>query len=565
MSKKLLIIGIIIICGSIIMGFSSIVNQDSDTKESEKNKIEMKKEEPVDSSKTTVEDKKFYLEGYDNSQNIFTNYVDGYSLIIPKNLEIDMTYPEIRTVLKNDQWRIEIYKEVLKQDVTADTYMNYSNQFLENTIDHKKEFEGNLKIGGWDSHVVQWSRKKLSKIKHDKNYYASVDLKLGKNQVCTFFFKSETPFENKSQYLNIVKSLSIKQPIDDTASLEGKTDKVQETDKENNEKDSKVADKKTYTADRNRIKHWDKATGTIFKRYFSGSSKLTWGIFEPSAPENFTNLFNIEKKLGYEFPFLVSYQHFSKEADQSTLRNSLINAKKEGRIIELSLQTTAQDRREGNMVYDILDGKYDVFLDSFIEEIKEAKTPILMRFCNEMNGDWCQYSSFHTSKDTELFKELYQYVYDRFEEKGAGQYAIWVWNPNERSLPEFKWNDELMYYPGDSYVDVVGLTGYNTGTYYEAEKWRSFHDIYAVPYNRAIKNYDKPLMITEFASSSVGGNKEEWIREMFQQIKKYPEIKVAIWWSGRDLDANGNVARPYWIDETNGTMEVFKENLQKVN
>jgi hypothetical protein len=50
---------------------------------------------------------------------------------------------------------------------------------------------------------------------------------------------------------------------------------------------------------------------------------------------------------------------------------------------------------------------------------------------------------------------------------------------------------------------------------------------------------------------------------MFAHIEKYENIKVAVWWDGCDRDAEGNVARPYFIDETPGIIQVFKEFLNK--
>jgi beta-mannanase len=140
--------------------------------------------------------------------------------------------------------------------------------------------------------------------------------------------------------------------------------------------------------------------------------------------------------------------------------------------------------------------------------------------------------------------------------------VIWVWNPNEKSFPDFKWNNEILYYPGDEYVDIVGLTGYNTGTYYQGELWRSFTDIYNPLYQKMERMSEKPLIITEFSSSSVGGNKEEWVKNMFANIDKYPRIKVAIWWNGCDWDRDVNIARPYFIDEPGSLLNVFRDNLE---
>jgi hypothetical protein len=45
---------------------------------------------------------------------------------------------------------------------------------------------------------------------------------------------------------------------------------------------------------------------------------------------------------------------------------------------------------------------------------------------------------------------------------------------------------------------------------------------------------------------------------MFEHIGSYPEIKIAIWWDGCDWDANGNVARPYFIDEPRELLQIFR-------
>ena len=98
----------------------------------------------------------------------------------------------------------------------------------------------------------------------------------------------------------------------------------------------------------------------------------------------------------------------------------------------------------------------------------------------EMNGDWCTYCAYHYSKDTDLFIETYKYIYGIFEQSGANKNTIWVWNPNGDSLPAFKWNHYSKYYPGDEYVQIVGMTAYNTGVYYSSigERWKEFSELY---------------------------------------------------------------------------------------
>ncbi|HYE68452.1 MAG TPA: glycosyl hydrolase, partial [Anaerovoracaceae bacterium] len=250
------------------------------------------------------------------------------------------------------------------------------------------------------------------------------------------------------------------------------------------------------------------------------------------------------------------------KAMHPNLSAALKNAKIEGRVLELTLQTVEQTPGKGNMVYDVLDAKYDAYLENYAREVANSGEPVLFRLGNEMNGDWCVYSSHHTSKDTDVFKAFYHYIYQVFEQAGADN-VIWVWNPNGKAFPDFKWNNELCYYPGDEYVDVIGMTSYNTGTYYESETWMEFDLMYDSLYKKYIDQYEKPLMITEFSSSSVGGSKEAWVANMFRNIYKYDKIKVAVWWDGCDWDAEGNIARSYFIDETEELVRLFRENLTR--
>jgi hypothetical protein len=112
------------------------------------------------------------------------------------------------------------------------------------------------------------------------------------------------------------------------------------------------------------------------------------------------------------------------------------------------------------------------------------------------------------------------------------------------------------------------MTGYNTGTYYEElyhEKWRTFNEIYKEHYDKYMELFAEfPFIITEFASSSVGGDKAQWISDMFNSLENYPNIKMALWWSSADYDLrNGGkvLARPYWLDQTDETVEAFRKGI----
>lgn len=469
--------------------------------------------------------------------NKFINKVHGYSVSVDKDLTVDMNYSKVCAVLENESKRIEIYKQILPSGVSSEAYINYSNKFIQNTVDHVKEYESKASINGRTVHILQWSREKLKRVENDKNYYVSIEIISGKREVYTIFIKSIAPFYQSGGYHYIINDFTTFSPL-------------------------KAAYMKQAQPIALDDRGWNKETQNVYLQYFSTDSTLEWGIFEPYAPDDFTQLKYIEEEMNYEFPFLLNYSSFENHYKHPNLTYRLKNAHKQNKILELTLQTSWTETGQSNMVYDVLNGKYDVYLKDYAKTISDFNHPVLFRLGNEMNGDWCPYSSYHTSKDTEIFKEFYKYIYKIFEEAKADN-VIWIWNPNGKSFPDFEWNQAVMYYPGDEYVDIVGLTAYNTGTYYPDEKWTEFADMYDSLYDEYVNLYNKPMMITEFASSSVGGDKNQWIKDMFSHIYKYENIKVAIWWDGCDWDANGNVARPYFIDETPEIIKTFRKYLNK--
>ena len=119
-----------------------------------------------------------------------------------------------------------------------------------------------------------------------------------------------------------------------------------------------------------------------------------------------------------------------------------------------------------------------------------------------------------------------------------------------------------MYYPGNEYVDVLGLTLYNTGNFYDGEEWTEFSKLYTPLYKKAMKQYDMPFMITEFSCARKGGNKEKWTEQMLSEIEKFPNIKFAVWWNGADFTPDAALARSYYINDSEEMYEVFKEYFE---
>jgi beta-mannanase len=185
-----------------------------------------------------------------------------------------------------------------------------------------------------------------------------------------------------------------------------------------------------------------------------------------------------------------------------------------------------------------------------------------------MNTDWTSYSGIVNLSDPQVYTAVWQRIYRIFREEGVNN-AIWIWNPNDKNFPPNNWNNFIHYFPGAEYMHLLGITGYNTGTYFyveHGEHWREFDEIMAQIESDYMPFFAQfPWIMTEFASSSIGGDKVAWIDRMFNVIGNYPNLRAAVWFSAADYDPRpgfeGIPSRTYWLDETPETLAAFRRGV----
>ena len=95
--------------------------------------------------------------------------------------------------------------------------------------------------------------------------------------------------------------------------------------------------------------------------------------------------------------------------------------------------------------------------------------------------------------------------------------VAWVWSP---------WKAEAFddYYPGDVYVDWIGLTLLNYGSAAAGDSWLSFEEIYA-PFRAPLERRHKPILLAEFGSTPYGGDQTAWLVDALGALEtSHPEI-----------------------------------------
>jgi beta-mannanase len=168
-----------------------------------------------------------------------------------------------------------------------------------------------------------------------------------------------------------------------------------------------------------------------------------------------------------------------------------------------------------------------------------------------------------------MYVKAYRHVVDLFRREKA-ENVRWVWTP---------WKDLTMedYYPGNEYVDIIGINLLNYGQAASDGLWHSFATLYE-PFRFRISRskcegiQTKPVMISEFGTTRLGGDQSEWMEEaLFRIAEMYSEIKYLVFfesgadknWPGEWRPDSGDAFLDWRISDQPQTRKALKEFLAK--
>jgi mannan endo-1,4-beta-mannosidase len=205
----------------------------------------------------------------------------------------------------------------------------------------------------------------------------------------------------------------------------------------------------------------------------------------------------------------------------------------------------------------IINGNFNGYIDSWADGLKAYGKPVYIKFAHEMNGNWNPWGYGVNGNQPGDYVQAWRYIHNRFTDAGTTN-VRWIWNPNIATNGIAATLAQV--YPGDDYVDWVGMNGYNWGTsvYWVScpcqSTWDSFSEVFDRTYNQLLALSDKPIFIGEFASSEDGGDKADWITDgLLRQLpNNYPQVKAIAWFStiatGLDTNASGVIAPTAEVD-----------------
>jgi len=221
----------------------------------------------------------------------------------------------------------------------------------------------------------------------------------------------------------------------------------------------------------------------------------------------------------------------------------------------------------------IINGNFDIELIQWAKDANRHNVPIIIDFAVEMNGDWFGWSGHYNGADRkdgygdltypdgpEKYRDAYRHIIDIFRAEHV-KHVTWFFHPDISSSPNEEWNSAKYYYPGDDYIDWIGISIY--GAFYPTSSdWVTFDEILERNFKKILDiSSTKPLAIVELGVTDHHplGEKDKWLKDAFNTIltQKYLNFKaVAYWHESWDNDEESSSMR---IDSSPKSLRTFQE------
>ena len=225
----------------------------------------------------------------------------------------------------------------------------------------------------------------------------------------------------------------------------------------------------------------------------------------------------------------------------------------------------------------IINGDFDTELKKWARDAKANNIPLLMDFAVEANGDWFSWSGIFNGKETkdgygdenyfdgaERYRDAYRHIITLFRDEGADN-ITWFFHADIYSMPEEEWNQAKLYYPGDDYIDWIGISLYGPQSPKE-DYWESMSEILQNRYTSITEiSSNKPFALLEFGVTDNHplGSKSEWLVDAFETILANDYIQfqaISYWHESWEVD-DDNFAS-IRIDSSVSSLETFKSYIQ---
>jgi len=233
-----------------------------------------------------------------------------------------------------------------------------------------------------------------------------------------------------------------------------------------------------------------------------------YGLSAEGAPYSYAPVDKLASTLGKKPDLVEEYTRFGDQYDAQ----GASNAWKNGALYYIAWEPYTASFKS------IASGKYDTYIKHFAAQIHYMNVPIALSFAHEMNGYWYPWGTqANTAAD---FVAAWKHLHDLFTQAGATN-VLWCWNPND--INPVSTVKLAPYYPGDAYVDWVGVIGYYTNA-----GAKTFKTLFQPTIDQIRTFSQKPIVIPE-VSAEPGKYRTAEIQDLFSSVESNKDVLGFIW------------------------------------
>ncbi|MEP7167096.1 MAG: glycosyl hydrolase [Candidatus Woesebacteria bacterium] len=260
---------------------------------------------------------------------------------------------------------------------------------------------------------------------------------------------------------------------------------------------------------------------------------------------NVSDMTAFEKTIGKPLQILAVFVHWGNEKDFPLQYAASVRDRKKTLLIYWEAKDyTIDSVTQPTFNFDsVIRGDWDSYFKKFAEDAKSYNGPVILVPFDEMNGDWSPWSGTVNGNSPAKYVKAYQHLHAFFKTAPNVKFG---WAVNNDSVPDTADNQFEKYYPGDAYVDYIGVDGFN----FDDEFWETWDDVFADSLKR-LEAYQKPTFI--FSSASAPGRlKAQWILDFGTHRTAYPYLVGWIWF-------NENKEKNWTVNSDEGSLNAYKQ------
>lgn len=224
------------------------------------------------------------------------------------------------------------------------------------------------------------------------------------------------------------------------------------------------------------------------------------GVYEPDAPGSYTGINQFAQAIGRQ-PNVVLY--YSQWFEPFNI-GFAVTAAKHGAV------TLVQIAPRNISLESIVSGRYDAYLRSYASAVKAFGTQVILSFGHEMNGYWNSWGYTHTPPA--VFVAAWRHIVTVFRGQRTKN-VTWLWTVNIIGVPNVI-PEPSPWWPGNSYVDWVGIDGYYWNSTME------FASVFGPTIGDLRELTSDPILIAETGAAPSAGQSVK-IADLFAGVRTF--------------------------------------------